>query len=322
MLNLFKKRTKSHIGRNLSGQPATVTVIGNGENQQLVGLKLHITEKCNYACKHCYMSSNPNVEDALKKEDIFSVVGQLSNNHYHATGVLITGGEPFLHHDLDSIIEHTSKRIRPLIIFTNGYWVSDIYNTKRRLKELRKLGCEHIKFSINDKYHKEFIGEEKRKVILGIYQNPEKGFPLIELNHEKDEVNPQGNAVFLPKEALKINEENNADLFDDWDFHFNTCSLPLKNMFGKIDLNIRASGEVYPCNWFVKSLGNIKKDSIKAIVDNYLTDKEYNTIADKGPQTIARHRGMREEEIKARFIENPCKLCHDIYNIKSHEVMA
>jgi MoaA/NifB/PqqE/SkfB family radical SAM enzyme len=306
---------KSLIGSNFSGQPATVTIINRENNQQLIGLTMHITEKCNFSCRHCYMSSNPNVQDTLNEEDVFSVIDQLNNKQYHATGILLSGGEPFLHQDLDSIIKYASKRIKPIIVFTNGYWVSDIEKTKKRLRELRKLGCEHIKFSINDKYHQEFIGEEKRKVILEIYQKPEKGFPLIELNHEKDEVDPRGNALSLPKEALKLNDDINEDAYEDWNMPFYIpCKLAERDLFRKADLTVRATGEVYPCGWFVKSLGNIKRDSIDSIVSNFWNDKDYESIVKQGPHAIARQRGMPEEEIHQRFLESPCKLCHDLYN--------
>jgi MoaA/NifB/PqqE/SkfB family radical SAM enzyme len=315
MLKLFGKKTKSYIGGNLSGQPATVTVIDGETNQQIVGLTMHITEKCNFSCRHCYMSSNPNVNDTLEKKDIFSVVDQLNNKKYHTSGILISGGEPFLHQELDSIIKYASKRIKPIIVFTNGYWVSDIDKTRKRLKELRKLGCEHVKFSINDKYHQEFIGEEKRNVILELYQKPEKGFPLIELNHEKDEVDPRGKAISLPKEALKLNDDRNEDAYEDWDMPFyNPCNVAGRDLFRKANLSIKATGEVYPCGWFVRSLGNIKKDSIDTIVSNFWNDKEYESIVKQGPQAIARQRGMPEDEIRQRFLESPCKLCYDLYN--------
>ena len=305
---------KSIIGSNLSGQPATVTIIDGENKQQLIDLSLHITEKCNYSCRHCYMSSNPNVQDALKKEEIFSAVNQLSNKKYHVSSVLITGGEPFLHPDLDSIIKYTSKRISPLIIFTNGYWVSDINKTKKRLKELRKLGCEHIKFSINDKYHQEFMGEEKIKLITEIYHNPEKCFPLIELNHEKEGVDPKGAALSLPREAIKTDDQN-ENSYKEWDMPFyNPCHIADRDLFRKIDFNIRATGEVYPCSWFVKSLGNIKKDSIDTIVNNFWTDREYDSIIKIGPHALARQGGMPEEEVHQRFLESPCRLCHDLYN--------
>lgn len=311
-------KIRSFIGRNLSGQPATVTVMMGEDNRQLIGMTIHITEKCNFSCRHCYMSSNPGVNNQLEKGYIFSVIDQFNNQKYHTTGVLISGGEPFLHRDLDSIIKYAGRKINPVIIFTNGSWVFDTDKTKKRLRELRKLGCAHIKFSINDKYHQEFIGEEKRKIIFDIYQNPEEGFPLIELNHEKDEVNPQGAALSLPKEALKLHNADNEEAYKQWGvdalFYDHPCKLAERELFKRAELAIRATGEVYPCGWFVKSLGNIKKDSMESIIHNFWNDKEYEEIIKQGPHAIARQRGMPEQEIYQRFLESPCRLCHDLFN--------
>jgi radical SAM protein with 4Fe4S-binding SPASM domain len=85
-------------------------------------------------------------------------------------------------------------------------------------------------------------------------------------------------------------------------------------MINEAHLTIRANGDVYSCSFYVKKIGNIKTDALSAIVNSFFSDEEYNIIAEHGPQELARRKGIPEEEIKRRFLEHPCKFCHDLLN--------
>ena len=307
---------ESSISLNSEGKITTIT-IANGKTGTILQPTIHITEKCNYKCGHCYVSSGPNVDTKLSKDESFKIADQISE--HPTSGILFTGGEPFLHPDIEEIITYfTDKNIKPISIFTNGSWVSTKKQTVTRLEELKELGCDHIKFSVNDNYHREFLKLNQLKIIYSIFnEGKEKNFPALETNSSKDEVNPQGNALSLPKKQLKIYDEFYKESYKEWDnFTFSTCELVNPTSRFKISrhLLIRASGEVYPCSWFVKSLGNIKTTSLNKIIDNFYNDKDYNTITEKGPQGIARQRGMDEKEIYQRFLENHCKFCYELYN--------
>ena len=304
-----KKKFKSHLGYNLEGKPTNMTIINGTLDKPIIDLTIHITEKCNFSCRHCYVSSNPSVKDQLLKEDIISVIKQSSK--YNCSGILFTGGEPFLHPDLNSILKYTKRRINPIHIFTNGSWVSDFETTINRLKELKELGCDHIKFSTEDKYHREFMQKEKIEVINQIIGINDGQMPVLELNHEKDSVDPQGVALNLPPDALKLNDPENILNYNLW---FDYCKNFLRFMINEVKLIIRANGDVYPCNFYVKKIGNIKKDSISNLVKAFFSDADYKLIAEKGPQELARKKEIPEEEIKKRFLEHPCKFCHDLLN--------
>lgn len=83
-----------------------------------------ITGKCNYRCKHCFMSAphalqgEPSFEDCIKMLDAFERCG-IMNLH-------ITGGEPLIRRDFWQIIDEAMIRgIGIQAIYTNGRLATD-----------------------------------------------------------------------------------------------------------------------------------------------------------------------------------------------------
>jgi len=81
-------------------------------------LVLYITEDCNLRCKHCFVSAGKNnitltlnkVKDYLYEYSTLKPEGK----------VLLTGGEPFLHPDINQIVEFGYKSKLKISINTNG----------------------------------------------------------------------------------------------------------------------------------------------------------------------------------------------------------
>lgn len=78
-------------------------------------LQMHITERCNLNCAHCYLGEKAGrelpLEIALEIIDQFSRVG---------LKLMITGGEPLLSKNFWSIVEYASEKPIRVEVFTNG----------------------------------------------------------------------------------------------------------------------------------------------------------------------------------------------------------
>lgn len=83
-----------------------------------------ITGKCNYKCKHCYMSAPEAKLGELSHKTIMDIIDQLE-----ACGVLsvtLTGGEPLIRKDWWEIVDAlTERHIAIQTIYSNGYLVRE-----------------------------------------------------------------------------------------------------------------------------------------------------------------------------------------------------
>ena len=83
-----------------------------------------ITGKCNYRCKHCYMSAPDAKYGELDHDTIFSIIDQLEQ--CGIMNVSITGGEPLTRPDFMEIVDALLERgIRITTIYSNGRLVTD-----------------------------------------------------------------------------------------------------------------------------------------------------------------------------------------------------
>jgi len=116
---------------------------------KLFGIQWHITERCNWHCKHCYQSENP-VPD-LSLSQLFYIFDQFlalikkwqllpQNTHLN-----ITGGEPFVRKDFFQILRRIGKysHLYNWGILSNGSLV-----TRENLKKLKEFNIELFQVSM------------------------------------------------------------------------------------------------------------------------------------------------------------------------------
>ena len=83
-----------------------------------------ITGKCNYRCKHCYMSAPDAKLGELSHEDIMDIIRQLADAG--VMNVTITGGEPLIRRDFLEIVDALLENgINIQTIYSNGKLVTD-----------------------------------------------------------------------------------------------------------------------------------------------------------------------------------------------------
>lgn len=112
-------------------------------------IQWHITDRCNWHCKHCYREEKRLKELTFK--DIKKIFLQCLElfKFFHLRSprsrLTITGGEPFLRRDLFRILSFLSryKRFMELGIMTNGAFItSDV------AKDLKRLGIQRVQVSL------------------------------------------------------------------------------------------------------------------------------------------------------------------------------
>ncbi|MBI1899168.1 MAG: radical SAM protein [Acidobacteria bacterium] len=97
--------------------------------------------RCNLSCTYCneyddYSDPVP-AEVIARRLDLLAALG--------CSIVTLSGGEPLLHPELDSLIRHMRRRGIIASLITNGYLLTD-----GRIKALNRAGLDHMQISIDN----------------------------------------------------------------------------------------------------------------------------------------------------------------------------
>ena len=90
---------------------------------------LHPTLRCNLACAHCYSSSSPHEREAVELDVLVVLLGALRSEGYATLS--LSGGEPLLYPEIESLIRSASKLGFKVNVVTNATVLS-----QRRLERL------------------------------------------------------------------------------------------------------------------------------------------------------------------------------------------
>jgi len=113
-------------------------------------IQLHLTERCNLRCKHCYQAgktvnemSLPEIEEMTSEIADTITAWKETYDIEYATSFNVTGGEPFLRRDLFEVLAEIIKRGFDVYLLTNGILVD-----KKRAGLLFNLGVKGVQVSI------------------------------------------------------------------------------------------------------------------------------------------------------------------------------
>jgi len=113
-------------------------------------IQLHLTERCNLKCTHCYQSGKSS--DELSLSEIRSVIGEVADmlgewsaayDVAFSSSFNITGGEPFLRQDIFPVLEELADKRIDAYLLSNGILI-----TKDKAEVLSRLGVKGVQVSI------------------------------------------------------------------------------------------------------------------------------------------------------------------------------
>ena len=125
-------------------------------------VQLHLTERCNLRCRHCYQSGTRNQELSLAEiRNVAVEVSEMLDTWTDSYDVPfspsfnITGGEPFLREDIFEVLQEVGDRGFELYLLSNGILIDK--KKAQRLAELRVRGVQ-VSIEGPERIHEEIRG--------------------------------------------------------------------------------------------------------------------------------------------------------------------
>ena len=125
---------------------AALRIVERKMQPQIERIFMEVTSRCNFYCKHCYMSAHSQVDttDEMTLDEIKNIISWANNSGVFR--IDFTGGELFVRKDVKEILKFAAEKLMITNIFTNGYSLST-----ETCKFLSDLGNVKIVFiSIDD----------------------------------------------------------------------------------------------------------------------------------------------------------------------------
>ena len=210
---------------------ADATVLRDSFGRAIRDLRVSLTDRCNFRCFYCLPHGEPPIapkEQMLSYEEI-----EYACDIFVSLGIekiRLTGGEPMLRRDIETIIAKLSKLkthrdddpyLQDLALTTNGYYLPD------RARALKAAGLDRITISLDslkrDVFKRMTGVDVLDKVLAGIEAAKEAELFPIKINavivrgHNDDEV--VDFAAFARQHDLKMRfiEFMPLDSGHDWD---------------------------------------------------------------------------------------------------------
>lgn len=262
------------------------------KNRNLYNVVFEITNRCNWSCKHCYIPEH--VDEGMEKKEIYDIFSQL--RELGVFELTLTGGELFCRKDALDIIKKARELHFKVILFTNVSLLNE-----EKIKILADCHVSEISctiFSLNPKVHDYITGVNgslyrvlKNIKLIKKYNIPitiktivtrynvndvlelsefcKKNFYAYNIDHDifsqtngSTEPHQMRMTIQQLKEQLKVFDELRGFKPNEHNSEEFVCSGIQNSIF------IDCRGEVYPCNKFLFSIGNVKERKLKDIWEN------------------------------------------------------
>lgn len=105
-------------------------------------LRIHLTQRCNLACSHCYADSSPVADTGgqLTPQRWKELITEFAR--HGGERVLFTGGEALLYKGCDELLLHSKAEGLHVTLFSNGFLV------ERHLEAIRRA-CDVVQISVD-----------------------------------------------------------------------------------------------------------------------------------------------------------------------------
>jgi len=189
----FKSSTVLSIRMTVTGD----TLLKDSYGRTIRDLRVSLTDRCNFRCFYCLPHGEPPIapkEQMLTYEEI-----ERACEIFVSLGIekiRLTGGEPMLRRDIETIIEKLAKLkgsgLLDLALTTNGYFLPE------RAQSLKDAGLDRVTISLDslkrDVFKRMTGVDVLDKVLAGINAAKKAGLEPIKINavivrgHNEDEV--------------------------------------------------------------------------------------------------------------------------------------
>jgi len=109
-------------------------------------IAVNLTRRCNLACDHCYMDAETRLDggsEELTTDEVKALLGEIVSRS-NETMVVLTGGEPLLRKDLETLIRHGSDLGLAMVVGTNGVLLNG-----KRVESLKAAGAMGLGISLD-----------------------------------------------------------------------------------------------------------------------------------------------------------------------------
>lgn len=282
-------------------------------NLQLKSAYVEITSKCNLYCRHCYNNSSITNNTELATKTIKNLYEDFANNNIRY--IALSGGEPFLHTNIQNILDFSEKYSIDTQIVTNGVLIANFIEKIHKNPYLNfqisidGIGEIHDKlrgkpiFDIVDK-NIDLLKQCTKYVVLKATINKFNIKDLkniIEYSVSKkisklsfSMLNMQGRAfdnndIFLSNQESREVIRNLNILTNEYKDKIeitppkltNTICPFLDNPNAEVSPRIDVIGNIYLCSMFVNPmfrLGNIYHNNVSDIIKSCRTDNVINFL--------------------------------------------
>lgn len=171
-------------------------VLRDSYGRAIRDLRVSLTDRCNFRCFYCLPHGEPPIapkEQMLSYEEIEYVCDVFVSLGIQK--IRLTGGEPMLRRDIETIIRKLGKlkpSLHDLALTTNGYFLPE------RARGLKEAGLDRVTISLDslkrDVFKRMTGVDVLDKVLAGIAAAKEAGLEPIKINavivrgHNEDEV--------------------------------------------------------------------------------------------------------------------------------------
>jgi GTP 3',8-cyclase len=171
-------------------------VLRDSYNRPIRDLRVSLTDRCNFRCFYCLPHGEPPIapkEQMLSYEEIEYVCEIFVSLGIEK--IRLTGGEPMLRRDIETIIRKLTKlkpQLHDLALTTNGYFLPE------RAQSLKDAGLDRVTISLDslkrDVFKRMTGVDVLDKVLAGIAAAKAAGLEPIKINavivrgHNEDEV--------------------------------------------------------------------------------------------------------------------------------------
>lgn len=163
-----------------------LTPVEDAYGRTIYNLRISVNQECNFSCFFCHeeglWGQRPGDKTYLPPEEIQTTVNALT--HFGIREIKITGGEPLLRKDIESIVKNLSvlNPIEDISMTTNGYYLEE------HATHLKRAGLDRVNVSLNSLRPEVFaqITQTSRnhlqKVIAGIKEAKKVGLEPVKVN--------------------------------------------------------------------------------------------------------------------------------------------